>query len=236
VPLLHFISRFAAAGALLLASAVPAAAAGDAIEPLASVRTQDDIVITVGTNHVTFTETIVLAPIKRKPDHERPDPVNLVHVLLTPLWVKEGTSMRPAFPALKPTMNMSHGRVRRIMLVRPDGDHVSSLAEFTPDCRYALTVEFGHVIPDKFTVTVFQSSNTGVAPTAELMFTASNDGQPRRSGAPASHYTSIRLKADPPLAPWVAMQGEERLKRVDAYSVRIEREKTHRIRFAAEAE
>jgi hypothetical protein len=237
VPLAKFISLAALAGALLMALPTSVAGAeGDVIEPLASVRASNLVVVSAGSNFLTFNETIVVTPIKRKPDNERPEAVNLVHLLLTPLWIKEGDNYRMAFPAMKPTLNMSHGRVRRIALVRPDGELVSSVAEATPDCRYAFTVEFGHVIPARFTVNVFQSTNAGLPMGADLVLHASNDLQPARSGAPESFYTTLRVKGDAPLNPWQVTHDGEKLARADAYSVRLDREKRYVIRFRAESE
>jgi hypothetical protein len=230
------ISQAALAGAWLIALSLATAAEGDPPVPLESVRVSDLVVVSAGSNFLTFNETIVVTPIKRKPDHERPDPVNLVHLLLTPLWIKEGENYRLAFPVMKPTLNMTHGRVRRVALVRPDGEPVSSVTEATPECRYAFTVEFGHVIPARFTVNVFHSTNAGLPLGADLAFIASGDGQAVRSGPPESFYTTLRVKGDPPLNPWQVVQDGQKLARVDSSSVRLEREKRIVIRFRAESE
>jgi hypothetical protein len=232
----RFISQAALAGAWLIALPAAAAAEGDAPVPLESVRASDLVVVSAGTNYIAFNETIVVNPIKRKDPKERPDPVNLVHLLLTPLWIKEGENYRMAFPALKPTLNMTHGRVRRVALVRPDGEAVSSVAEATPECRYAFTVEFGHVIPERFTVNVFQSTTQGVPVGADLFFIASGDGQAVRSGPPESFYTTLRVKGDAPLNPWQVLLEGEKVARADSYSVRLDREKRYVIRFRAESE
>jgi hypothetical protein len=163
-----------------------------------------------------------------------PGEAHLFHLLIPPLWMKEGSEERPAFRTLRPYYQSSHGRIRRFALVRPDGEKVLTIENITPDCRYVLTLEFGHVIPERFTVNISFTSSSGINPEAQFLYTPSNDGYPVRSGPPESVITELRVNADPPLQPWKVLQGEQSLSRLTPYVVQLNRELNHVIRFAQE--
>src|SRR5262249_46741469 len=131
--------------------------------------------------------------------------------------------------------NLSHGRIRRFILTRPDGESVSSMDEATPDCAYVLTLDFGHVVPKRFTVTLDLATG-GITRDTELTYNASNDGQPIRSGPTESTFTQLRVYPDPALQPWKVVQGDKVIPRFDSTTVRLEREVEHTIRFGANAE
>jgi hypothetical protein len=201
--------------------------------PFRAIRTQDQLMLSVGTGFMTFNETIVLTPIVARKDLQ-PGKPNLFHLLIPPLWLRDGTVDRPAFTTLRPYYSSSHGRVRRFALLRPNGEKVLAPDQITAECRYVLTLEFGHVIPERFTVNVGFASSSGINPTAEFIYTASNDGYPVRSGAPESVLTDLRVNAEPPLQPWKVMQGDKELVRATPYMVRLDRELNHVIQFARE--
>ncbi|MSU64972.1 MAG: hypothetical protein EXS38_02455 [Opitutus sp.] len=201
--------------------------------PFRAIRSRDQLVLRVGGGFLTFDETIVMKPIglKEKLPPGRP---NLMYVLIPPLWLKDGTVDRPAFSTLKPYYQSSQGRIRGIALRRPDGEKVLTPDQITPECRYILTLEFGHVVPDEFTVTIGFTSASGINPSAEFIYTPSNDGYPIRSGSPESVFTELRVNADGPLAPWKVWQGTDVLSRHTPYAVQLTREASHVIRFAQE--
>jgi hypothetical protein len=121
-------------------------------------------------------------------------------------------------------------------MVRPDGETVHSINDITADCRYVLTLEFGHMLPEQLTVTVQMSSPTGLNPGAELAYTPSNDGHAQRSGPPASFQTVVHVIADDDLAPWTVLRGGEVIPRADTPRVSLEREIGHTFRFAPKTE
>jgi hypothetical protein len=220
----------------MLLMCAPAAKAADGKppdEPLHTVRAENRIVLQVSTSNLTLTETIVVSPVAVKKENEQPGAVNLVHLLISPLWIKEGESQRPAFTVVRPYINVTHGRIRRLALVRPDGEPVSP-DQMTPDCRYVLTLEFSHAVPKRFTVTVTMAQPTGIEAENELLYTASNDGQPFGSGPPESFYTVLRVIAEATLGPWKVMEGDKVLPRADSTSVRLNRNVSHTIRFGPE--
>jgi hypothetical protein len=220
---------------LLVCAAAAKAADGDTpAEPLHTVRSENRIVLQASTSNLTLTETIVVSPVAVKKENEQPGAVNLVHLLLSPLWIKEGESQRPAFTVVRPYINVTHGRIRRLALVRPDGEPVISPDLMTPDCRYVLTLEFSHALPKRFTVTVTMAQPTGIEAENELLYTASNDGQPFGSGPPESFYTVLRVIAEATLGPWKVMEGDKVLPRADSTSVRLNRNVSHTIRFGSE--
>jgi len=184
---------------------------------------------------MTFSETIVLTPAAVKNDRLRPGAVSIVHLLIAPFWLKDGNYQGPAFPVLRPQLTLSHGRVQRFALVRPDGETVRKVEEITQDSRYVLTLEFGHMLPEQLTVTVQMSSPTGLNPEAELLYTPSNDGHPFRSGPPESFQTVVHMIADPVLEPWKVARGDEVVPR-DGARVTLEREVSHTIRFGSAPE
>src|SRR5688572_1906707 len=112
-----------------------------------TVRSRDHITLHARIAYLTLSETIVLTPAGVKQDHQRPGAVNHVNLLIAPFWLKEGTREGPAFPVLRPQLTLSHGRVRRFAMVRPDGETIRSIDEMTADSRYVLTLEFGHMLP-----------------------------------------------------------------------------------------
>jgi hypothetical protein len=203
-------------------------------QTLQTTRIRDQLTIYAGSNFLTLSETIVLTPLKVAKERERPGASSIVNILVTPLWIRDGSGQRPAFNIMRPLLNLTHGRVRRFTLVNPDGDTVRSIADMTPECRYVLTLEFGHVIPDRFTVTVNMSTG-GIRPDTELHYTPSNDGQPVRSGPPESFYTELRVNADGSLESWQVAQGDKLLPRASSVTVRMERDLSHTIRFGIRA-
>ena len=229
-------------GALLGWALVPDLLAVDAAsdpvnEPLLTVRASDRITLHARSAYMTFSETIVVTPAAVKNDRLRPGAVSLVHLLFAPLWLKDGNYLGPAFPVLRPQLTPSAGRVQRFALVRPDGEIVRKVDEMTLDCRYVLTLEFGHMLPEKFTVTIMMSSQTGLNPGAELMYTPSNDGHAFRSGPPESFETFVHIIADPVLEPWTVVKGDRVVPRAESFpSVILEREVGHTIRFGTKAE
>lgn len=143
-----------------------AAEPDDASNPLATIRARDDVRIHVRGAYLTFTETIVLTPAGVTAQRMGPGTMNSVNLLIAPFWFSDGSNQGPAFPVLRPQVTPSHGRVKRFALVRPDGEAVCSLSEATPDCRYVLTLEFGHMPPERLTVTVPMASPFGLRPGA----------------------------------------------------------------------
>lgn len=227
-PPLRFAALLTALAWIPVAGAAEADPANDV---LPTVRSEDSITLTVGGSFLNLSEVITMTPIDVKVVNERPGSANVVHLLISPLWIKEGDSQRPAFTTVRPYITPSHGRVRRFALMRENGEDVRNVEQMTPDCRYVLSLEFGHVIPKKFTVTVTMATPRGVPPETEFLYTPSNDGQPFRSGAPETFYTSIRVKTEPSLDPWHIMKGGQILPRADSSSVRLERNVSHVIRF-----
>jgi len=229
------LSRFAGVLAgLLLPLALAAADIDATIDPLATVRIENSIRLNVGGGHLNLAETIVVRPIRRSKEDERPGNPNFVHILISPLWIQDGDTLRPAFTVTRPYINISHGRVQRFVLARESGETVRFAEDMTPDCRYVLSLSLGHVIPERLTVSVTMSTPRGIRPDAELLYTASNDGQPLRSGAPESFYTTLRINAEPMLSPWQVVMDEKVLPRADSSSVRLDRNVSHTIRFGIE--
>jgi hypothetical protein len=146
------------------------------------------------------------------------------------MWLKDGPHEGAAFPMLRPQLNLSSGRVRRFALVRPDGEAVRNIDDITRDCRYLLTIDFGHMLPDRITVTIQMSSPTGISPGTEITYQPSNDGHPRRSGPPESFQTVAHIIADEPLEPWVVTAGDKAVPRRQD-RVTLERDVPHTIRF-----
>lgn len=220
--------------ALLALAVVASAATGDYGEqeatPFRAVRTEDRLILSVGPGSLMFNETIVLSPVDRKRKLQPGNP-NLLHILIPPLWLREGGEERPAFNTLRPYFSSSHGRVRQFALRRPDGEKVLTPEQITRDCRYVLTLEFGHVIPDRFTVNVGFSSNRGITPETEFLYTASNDGYPVVSGPSETVLTDLHVNADPQLQPWKVLQGDREIPHATPYLVRLDRELNHVIRF-----
>jgi len=211
-----------------------AAASADAEEkPFRAIRSKDNLSLTVGPGILSFNETIVMTPIDLK-EKLIPGRANLLHILIPALWVREGGVERPAFSTQRPYFQASQGRVRRFALLKPDGERVLTPDQMTPECRYVLTLEFGHVIPEKFNVEVSFVSTQGLNPQAELLYTPSNDGYPVRSGPPESFFTELRVRADAPLDPWRVTQDDKPLDRITPYIVRLQRESSYVIRFAQE--
>ncbi len=202
-------------------------------EPFRAIRTRDQLILSVGPGSMTFNETIVLSPLTKREDLQ-PGRPNLLHILIPPLWLKEGESERPAFGTLRPYYSSSHGRVHRFALMRPDGEKVLNSELITPDCRYVLTLEFGHVIPARFTVNVGFSSSRGITPETQFFYTPSNDGYPVVSGPSETVLTDLHLNTDASLQPWKVVQGDKVLPRATDYLVRLDRELNHVIRFAQE--
>jgi hypothetical protein len=223
--------------ALLVFACVASATTGDYGEreetPFRAIRTEDRLMLTVGPGALTFNETIVLSPLDKKRKLQPGHP-NLVHVLIPPLWVREGAEERPAFNTLRPYYSSSHGRIRRFALMRPDGEKVLTSDQITPDCRYVLTIEFGHVIPDRFTVNVSFTSNRGISPETEFHYTTSNDGYPIVSGPSETALTDLHIIADAQLLPWKVLQGDREVPHATQYLVRLDREQSHVIRFGQE--
>jgi hypothetical protein len=223
--------------ALVALAGLASAATGDYGErtetPFRAIRAEDRLMLTVGPGALTFNETIVLSPLDRKRKLQPGNP-NLLHILIPPLWVREGGEERPAFNTLRPYYSSSHGRVRRFALMRPDGEKVLTSDQITPDCRYVLTLEFGHVIPERFTVNISFSSNRGITPETEFLYTASNDGYPVMSGPSETVLTDLHVNADPQLLPWKVLQGDRELPHATPYIVRLDRELSHVIRFGQE--
>jgi hypothetical protein len=220
---------------LLATFVVPLAGAEDGrpVEYLQVVRAKDQVTIYAGTTLLSLTENIVFETLGDKVG--RPGTGNRVDLIIYPLWIKEGDSLRPAFPVLRPRLTLSHGRVRRFVLTHPDGESVGSIAQATPECAYVLSLEFGHVIPKRFTVSI-DLATAGIRRETELTFMASNDGQPLRSGPAESTYTELRVFPDSQLQPWLAAQGEQVLARVNSATVHLERGVSHVIRFGPNAE
>jgi hypothetical protein len=209
--------------------------ASPANEPLLTIRSRDQITLHARLAYLTFSETIVLTPAGVKSERERPGAVNVVHLLIAPFWVRDGAGQTAAFPVLRPQLTLSHGRVQRFAMVRPDGETVRSVDDITADCRYLLTLEFGHMLPEQLTVTVNMSSPTGLNPGSELIYTPSNDGHPLRSGPPASFQTVVHVIADEDLEPWNAMRGDQVIPRaVDRVS--LERDAIHTFHFSPKRE
>jgi len=202
-------------------------------EPFRAIRTRDQLILSVGPGSMTFNETIVLSPLTKREDLQ-PGRPNLLHILIPPLWLKEGETERPAFGTLRPYYSSSHGRVRRFALMRPDGEKVLNPELITRDCRYVLTLEFGHVIPARFTVNVGFSSSRGITPETQFLYTPSNDGYPVISGPSETVLTDLHLNTDASLQPWKVVQGDKVLPRATDYLVRLDRELNHVIRFAQE--
>jgi hypothetical protein len=225
--------RFVLLVAILAACPVGRAAAetDPANDVLPTVRSEDSITLTVGGSFLNLSEVITMTPVDIKAVNERPGAANLVHLLISPLWIKDGDSQRPAFTTVRPYITPTHGRVRRFALMRENGEEVRTIDQITPDCRYVLSLEFGHVIPKKFSVTVTMATPRGVPPETEFLYTPSNDGQPFRSGAPEAFFTTVRVKAEPTLDPWHIVSNGEVLPRADSTSVHLDRNITHTIRF-----
>ncbi len=220
-----------AASLALIFTSTAAAANRDVVEEtLLTTRTQDRVTLYAGTGYLSLNEVVVLTPIKVPRERERPGAFSIVNVLISPLWIKEGESHRLAFPSLRPLLTLSHGRVRRFALVQSDGETVRSITQATPDSRYLLTLEVGHVIPERFTVTINLSAG-GIRPEYELIYTPSNDSQPQRSGPPESFYTDFRLNADGALGSWEARQGEKVLPPNSSSTIRMDRDVPHTIQF-----
>lgn len=205
-----------------------------AVVPLVTVRAQDRVTLHVRRAYMTFTESIVLKPAGTKSTVSRPGMNNVIHLLVAPFWWKDGDQEGLAFPMLRPQLTLSHGRVRRFALVRPDGETVRNFADATPDCRYVLTLEFGHMMPDHLTVTVNMTSPNGLNPGAELFYTPSNDGHPFRSGPPESFHTVVHVIADEPLEPWLVTKGGEAVPRPTDYpAVTLDRDAPHIFHFGS---
>ena len=234
---ISFFLRLAGPLAVLVLGALQPAGAAESdetTEPLQTIRVEDRIILTVGTSNLGLVEAIVLSPIAVKKETVKPGHTSLAHVLISPLWIKEGDSERPAFIVVRPYINVSHGRVRRFALMRPDGETINRPEQMTPDCRWVLTLEFSHALPQRFTVNVTMGQPTGIEANAELLYTPSNDGQPLRSGPPETFHTVMRVKVEPSLDPWEIRQGDQVLPRADSSSVNLERNVAHRIRFGVE--
>jgi hypothetical protein len=195
-----------------------------------AIRTRDELRLTVGPGILSFNQTIEMTPIG-KVGTLPPGRPNLVHVLIPALWVNEGGVGRPAFSNQRPYFQSSQGRVRRFALLKPDGDRVLTADQMTPECRYVLTLEFGHVIPQKFSVVVNFVSTQTLNPAAELHYNPSNDGYPIRSGPTASVVTDLRVKADVGYEEWRVTQGDSELPLVTPSTVQLQREVDHVIRF-----
>jgi hypothetical protein len=220
-------------GVIAVAAVAVFAAAPPPVEPdtFRAIRVQDQLSLSVGTSFMTFNETIVLTPIDVQKDKLQPGKPNLVHILIPPIWLRDGEIERSAFGIQRPYFQPSHGRVRRFVLMRPDGERVLAVDQITPDCRYVMTLEFGHVIPDKITVQVSFTSSSGINPTTEFRYTPSNDGHPVRSGPTESVVTNLRVTAESHLQPWRVLQGDKQLPLATPYSVNIDREVGHVIKF-----
>ena len=186
--------------------------------------------LSVGAGFLTFNEKIVLAPVGGI-QNLQPGKPNLFHLLIPPLWMREGGIERPAFSTLRPYYSSSHGRIRRFALLRPDGERVLTTDQITPDCRYVLTLEFGHVIPAQFTVNVGFSSSRSINAEAEFLYTPSNDGYPVVSGPSESVLTDLHVNADAHLQRWRVVQDNQEVAPVTPYLVRLARELDHVIRF-----
>jgi hypothetical protein len=206
---------------------------GAQIKPIHVVRAKDQVVIHAGRNLLSFTETIVLEPVDEKGERDRPGTTHIVELIIYPLWIKEGEFLRPAFPVLRPRPSLSAGRVRRFALVKPDGETVNSIAAATPDCAYVLTLDFGHVNPKRFTVTI-DLATSGIERETELTYMASNDGHALRSGPPESTYTDLRVFTDGALQSSSVSQGAQVLPQSNS-SVKLERGTNHIIRFGQNA-
>jgi hypothetical protein len=202
-------------------------------DPLQIRRVQNLVTIYAGTSLLSLTETIVAETIRTTAANEDPGRTNIVQMIIRPLWIKEGDNLRPAFRVLKPRLNLSHGRIRRFALVKPDGESVTSTDAATPDCAYVLTLDFGHVVPRRFTVTMDLATG-GINRTTELTYMASNDGQALQSGPTSSTVTELRVFPDASLQPWKVTQGDKVLARVNSAGVHLEREVNSLIRFGAE--
>jgi hypothetical protein len=204
-------------------------------EPLLTIRSRDQITLHARIAYLTFSETIVLTPAGVNQERQRPGALNVVHLLIAPFWVKDGSSQVAAFPVLRPQLTLSHGRVKRFAMVRPDGEAVRTVDEITPDCRYVLTLEFGHMLPEQLTVTVHMSSATGLTPGSELIYTPSNDGHSPRSGPPSSFQTVVHVIADLDLEPWQVTKRDQVIPRaVDR--VALDRDVVHTFHFGAKGE
>jgi hypothetical protein len=203
-----------------------------AVVPLTTVRARDRVTLHVRRPYMTMSETIVLSPAGAKSTTTRPGVNNVIHLLIAPFWWKDGAQEGLAFPMLRPQLTLSHGRVKRFALTRPDGETVRNVAEATPDCRYVLTLEFGHMMPEELTVTVHMSGPVGLNPGAELLYTPSNDGHPFRSGPTESFQTVVRVIADEPLEPWQVAKDGNVIDRPAGYpSVALDRDAAHVFQF-----
>src|SRR5690606_31943627 len=131
----------------------PYAAGAGSEEPLETIRAKDQVTIFAGTGLMSFTQVIVVEPIRATPARERPGNANFVQLLVTPLWIKQDDMLRPAFRVLRPRLNLSHGRVRRFVLTQRDGESVSSIEQTPRDAVYVLTIDLGHVVPRQLTIT-----------------------------------------------------------------------------------
>jgi hypothetical protein len=203
-------------------------------EPLQLRRVQNKVVIYAGTSLVSLTETIVVEPVRTNLN-ESPGRTNVGQVIIRPLWFKEGDNLRLAFRTLKPRLNLSHGRIRRFALVKPDGESVTSPDVATPDCAWVLTLDFGHVVPRRVTI-IMDLATGGINRNTELTYMASNDGQALQSGPTESTITELRVFPDPSLQPWKVVQGDKVVPRVNSAAVHLEREVNHVIRFGPNAE
>jgi hypothetical protein len=202
-------------------------------ETFRTIRARDQLVLTFGAGVTSLNETILLTPIGLK-DNLPPGIPNLAYVLISPLWMREGGRERPAFSTLRPYFQASHGRVRRFALLQPDGERVVQPNQMTPDCRYVLTLEFGHFVPKEFTVVVSFVSSRTTNPEAEFTYNPSNDGYPVRTGPTESVCTELRVHADPSFPPWEVLASGKVLPRVARATVQLQRELDHVIRFEQE--
>jgi len=212
----------------MMSGAVPRERAAG--EPFRAVRAENRLMLSVGAGFLTFNEKIVLSPVGGI-QNLQPGKPNLFHLLIPPLWMREGGVERPAFTTLRPYYSSTHGRVRRFALLRPDGERVLTTDQITPDCRYVLTLEFGHVIPAQFTVNVGFSSSRSINAEAEFLYTPSNDGYPVVSGPSESVLTDLHVNADAHLQRWQVVQDDREVAPVTPHLVRLAREMSHVIRF-----
>lgn len=213
---------------LLACSVVLTAAAEE--KPFRAIRARDQVTLTAGPGILSFNETITMTPtdVDKKLPPGRP---NLLHVLIPPLWMREGTAERPAFNTQRPYFQSSGGRVRSFALLKPDGERVLTEDQMTPECVYVLTLEFGHVIPQKFTVEVSFVSTRGINPDADYLYKPSNDGYAVRSGPTESVFTDLRINTDPSLENWRVLLENNELPRKSGHTVQLQREAGHVIRF-----
>lgn len=231
----HFLRRLLLLCTLALLPARGLCADGEdgpTAEPLVTVRASDRVMLYVRRPYMTMTETIVLAPAGPKTTTTRPGVNNVIHLLVAPFWLRDGSVEGLAFPMLRPQLTLSHGRVKRFALTRPDGEAVRHVSEATADCRYVLTLEFGHMMPDQLTVTMHFSAPVGLNPGAELLYTPSNDGHPLRSGPTESVQTVVRVIADEPLESWQVTKDGAVIERPSGYpAVTLDRDAAHVFRF-----